>query len=112
MKTIDPPTEVLPPVDYEVAEGLRPTKDGREWTLIALALTALFALMALVVALVALAGGSGGDTVAASPRATPVPAAIPAADKPAPTLADSKGVKFEKFQQVDPNLPAVPPGTV
>jgi FtsP/CotA-like multicopper oxidase with cupredoxin domain len=112
VKTTDPPTEVSPPVDYEVAEGLRPAKDGREWTLIALTLTALFALMALVVALVALAGNSGGDTVAASPRATPAPAAIPAGDKPAPTLADSKGVKFEKFQQVDPNLPAVPPGTV
>jgi uncharacterized cupredoxin-like copper-binding protein len=101
-----------PPIDYDVAEGLRPAKKGRDLTLIGLALTALFAIMALVVALIALAGGSDSGTGATSPRATPVPAATPAADKPAPTLADSKGVEFEKFQQVDPNLPAVPPGPV
>ncbi|MEA2442106.1 MAG: hypothetical protein QOH76_3530, partial [Thermoleophilaceae bacterium] len=105
-------TKASPPIDYAVAEGLRPAENGRDWTLIGLGLTALFALMALVVSLIALAGGSDGGTAAPSPRATTTPAATPAADKPAPTLADSKGIEFEKFQQVDPNLPAVPPGAV
>jgi nitrite reductase (NO-forming) len=30
----------------------------------------------------------------------------------APTAADAKGVKFEKFERVDPSLPAIPPGAV
>jgi nitrite reductase (NO-forming) len=121
VKTIDAPTpdpagsddsSAPPPIDYDVAEGLRATEGGRQWTLIGVGLAALVAVMALVVALIALAGRSDGDTVVATPRATPTPAPIPAADKPAPTLADSKGVDFEKFQRVDPNLPAVPPGPV
>jgi uncharacterized cupredoxin-like copper-binding protein len=105
-------TTTSPPIDYDVAEGLRPARNGRDWTLIGLGLTALFALMALVVSLIALAGGSDSGTPAPSPRAPAAPAATPAADKPAPTLADSKGIKFEKYQAVDPNLPAVPPGPV
>jgi FtsP/CotA-like multicopper oxidase with cupredoxin domain len=105
-------TDVPPPIDYDVAEGLRAADGGRQWTLIGTGLAALVAVMALVVALVALGDRSDGDTVASAPRATPAPAAVPAADKPAPTLADSKGVSFEKFQQVDPKLPPVPPGPV
>jgi nitrite reductase (NO-forming) len=121
VKTIESPTREpsgpddtnLPhSIDYDVAEGLRAAEGGRQWTLIGVGLAGLFAVMALVVALVALAGRSDGDTPAATPRATPAPAAAPAADKPAPTLAESKGVEFEKFQKVDPNLPAVPPGPV
>jgi nitrite reductase (NO-forming) len=112
----DPPgpenTEAAPPIDYEVAEGLRTSRDARQWTLIGVGLAGLLALMALVVALIALASGTDGGKVVTTPRATAGPAVAPAADKPAPTLADSKGIKFEKFQQVDPNLPAVPPGAV
>src|SRR3954451_14990723 len=104
-------TEAKRPIDYEVAEGLRPGEARRQWDLIGIGLAALVAVMALVVALVALAGGTAEEKVVTSPR-TAAPAAAPSADKPAPTLADSKGVKFEKFQKVDPNLPAVPPGAI
>ena len=31
---------------------------------------------------------------------------------PAPTAGEAKGVRFEKFERVDPALPAVPPGAV
>ncbi|TML05075.1 MAG: hypothetical protein E6G41_10775, partial [Actinobacteria bacterium] len=43
-------------------------------------------------------------TTAAKPAATELP--------PAPTIAQAKGIAFEKFQKVDPTLPAVPPGAV
>jgi hypothetical protein len=39
-------------------------------------------------------------------------APAPAAPAKAPSLADAKGVDFEKFAKVDPTLPAVPPGAV
>jgi nitrite reductase (NO-forming) len=117
MTTLKEPTgsesaEASAPIDYDAAEGFRTARDRRQWTLIGLSLTGLFAVMALVVALIALAHKTDGGTVVTAPHTPAAPAAAPAADKPAPTLADSKGVKFEKFQQVDPNLPAVPPGPV
>jgi nitrite reductase (NO-forming) len=43
-------------------------------------------------------------TVAAKSGATALP--------PAPTLAQAKGIAFEKFTKVDPTLPAVPAGAV
>jgi nitrite reductase (NO-forming) len=98
------------PIDYEVAEGLRESDGRKQWDIIGVGLAVLVAVMALVVALVALAGGSDDGKVVTAPRAAP--AAAPATDKPAPTLADSKGVKFEKFAPVDPNLPPVPAGAV
>src|SRR3954453_6491590 len=88
------PTEAKP-IDYEVAEGLREGEARRQWDLIGIGLAALVAVMALVVALIALAGGSGEDKVVPPPRPAAAPPAAPSADKPAPTLADSKGVKFE-----------------
>ena len=39
-------------------------------------------------------------------------AGISAAVAPAPTAAQGRGIKFEKFERVDPSLPAVPPGAV
>jgi uncharacterized cupredoxin-like copper-binding protein len=100
------------PLDYDAAEGFRESQRRSQWTLIGLAGAGLFAVIALVVALVALASGSSETTVVAPQREAAAPAAPPAADAPAPTLADSKGVAFEKYERVDPNLPAVPPGPV
>jgi uncharacterized cupredoxin-like copper-binding protein len=99
--------------DYAKAEGLAEReRDWRAWMMVGIGLTALLAVLALIVAIAKLAG-TGGD----SPSATPSAAAhsmtaTPAQDKPAPTLADAKGMKFEKFQPVDPTLPAVPAGAV
>ena len=36
----------------------------------------------------------------------------PATISAAPTAAEAKGVRFEKFERVDPALPAIPPGAV
>jgi nitrite reductase (NO-forming) len=47
-------------------------------------------------------GGSGGKTVVADPNAVSA----------APTLADAKGVAFEKYERPDPTLPAPPKGAV
>src|SRR4051812_25392073 len=98
MSTIKEPTgstpeEPSPPLDYGVAEGFRESAERRQLGLIGLALIGLVSVMALVVALISLADGNGGDTaVTASKPAAARPAAVPAADKAAPTLADSKGV--------------------
>src|SRR3954471_19023356 len=85
----------------------------REWLAVGMGLVGLLSLLGLIVALFALAGGGAAATTtvrAGTPDAAP--AAPPAADTPAPTLAQAKGVKFEKFTKVDPTLPAVPAGAV
>jgi uncharacterized cupredoxin-like copper-binding protein len=114
------PPPPRPPLDYQVAEGFG---DGghdnwRERTTIALVITGLIAVVAVIVALFSLAddnGGNGGATTTPAPAATghtQTAAAAPAAFKPGPTLAESKGVKFEAFKPVDATLPAVPAGAV
>ncbi|HET8754762.1 MAG TPA: multicopper oxidase domain-containing protein [Solirubrobacteraceae bacterium] len=89
-----------------------PQSDGG-WLPIALGLVALVTLISAIVATVALARSDGGDErvvpAAAVAAETHDHAAAPAA---APTLADAKGVDFEKFEPVDPKLPAIPPGAV
>jgi uncharacterized cupredoxin-like copper-binding protein len=83
------------------------------WMPIGLGLVALITLIAAIVATVALARSDGGDErvvpAAAVAAETHQHAAAPAA---APTLADAKGVDFEKFEVVDPKLPAIPAGPV
>jgi uncharacterized cupredoxin-like copper-binding protein len=107
-------------VDYHAAEGFHePATDvwpaaedpQREWTLVAVGLTALVALIAAAVAIVSLASG-GESTRTRVVERTPAPAAAATAETPAPTLADAKGVAFEEFTRVDPTLPPVPPGPV
>ncbi len=114
-------TRTSAPLDYHQAEGLNdepathlPIADRaterREWTLVAVGLTAVLAVLAIAVALFAFANdstheGTHDPATAAAPAAeTP---AAPAADTPAaPTLKDAEGVAFEKFERVDPTLPA------
>ncbi|QEC46491.1 hypothetical protein FSW04_02115 [Baekduia soli] len=88
----------------------------REWLAVGIGLVALVAVLGLVVALVGVAGAGGHTTtVAARPAPTTARVAAPAAsaaDAPAPTLAQAKGIAFEKFAPVDPTLPAVPAGAV
>jgi FtsP/CotA-like multicopper oxidase with cupredoxin domain len=105
-------------IDYHQAEGIVPAaptaledrKAWREWMMIAIGLVGLLAVLAVVVAAVAFAGrdsGSGETTTIVKRSAAATPAAATA-----PTLADAKGVAFEKYQKVDPTLPAVPAGSV
>jgi uncharacterized cupredoxin-like copper-binding protein len=112
------------PVDYEAAEGLdqappvqieitaaefRHDRARREWLMIGLALSVLVTIMAIVVAVFAMVdNGEPAAARVAAPKALPAPPAHPAA----PTLADAKGIAFEKFTKVDATLPAVPAGAV
>jgi nitrite reductase (NO-forming) len=106
-------------IDYHAAEGLdgltiAPADDGRarqEWMMVGIGLAALTAILAIVVALFAFAssGGSGETTTVVKHAPGAAAAASPAK---APTLAESKGVAFEKYTKVDPTLPAVPAGAV
>jgi nitrite reductase (NO-forming) len=107
-------------IDYHVAEGLdapatAPAGDRgtrQEWMMVAIGLAALVAVLAIVVSVFAFAsaGGSGATTtVVKHASAAGAGAAAPAK---APTLADAKGVAFEKYAKVDPTLPAVPAGAV
>ncbi len=108
----------LSALDYRVAEGLAPPppddtagRTWREWMMVATGLVALVSVMAIVASVLALADGGPTERTTIVREAAAAPAA-PAADAPAPTLADAKGVDFEPFERVDPTLPAIPPGAV
>src|SRR5215207_7531134 len=110
----EPAPSAFSEIDYREAEGLAPPRDGtawREWMMVGTGLTALFAVFGIVLAIVAIAtaGGAGETTTIVKKAAAPAAAATP---KAAPTLADAKGVAFEKFETVDPTLPPVPAGAV
>lgn len=105
--------ETPPKIDYDFAEGFTaPGSDGRfrQWMLVGLGLTAVGALLALIFSLASLARGDSDKTTTVVRNVGGAPAAT--TPKAAPTLAQSKGVKFEKFEKVDPTLPAVRPGAV
>jgi uncharacterized cupredoxin-like copper-binding protein len=113
---IPPPTDPAPaerpPIHYAQAEGIEPPDVRREWTLVAVGLTALVAVIAAAIALVSLA--SSNDEPARAVVAEPAAAApaAPAEAAAAPTLADAGDVEFEPFEKVDPTLPPVPAGPV
>ncbi|HWK26910.1 MAG TPA: multicopper oxidase domain-containing protein [Solirubrobacter sp.] len=73
---------------------------------------------ALLISIAALMrANDSGTTTTTTSAAASAPAhhgggATTTAAAAAPTLADAKGVKFEPFERVDPNLPAVPKGDV
>jgi len=129
--TPEPESSAPPAIDYEVAEGLRdavpirveivadgrPERAWREWMMMGLALSALVAVIAVIAAIFALADdsktGAAQQPPAAAPAKPAAPAATPAgAETAAPTLADAKGIEFEKFTKVDATLPPVPAGAV
>jgi uncharacterized cupredoxin-like copper-binding protein len=83
----------------------------RAWMMVGLGLIALVTIITAIVSTIALARSGGERVVPAKATAaeTHPAAAAPAA---APTLADAKGVDFEKFEPVDATLPAIPAGAV
>ena len=69
--------------------------------------------IALIIAIFAMAAnGKTERTVTIQALAPAVAGAAAPADQAAPTLAQAPGMRFEKFQPVDPTLPAVPAGPV
>jgi hypothetical protein len=88
-----------PRVQIEItAAEFRRARARREWLMIGLALSE----MAIVVAVSAMV--DNGEP-AATPAATPKPLAAPTANPAAPTLADAKGIAFEKFTKVTRRCP-------
>ena len=112
-------TEAL---DYRTADGLPAHDAGAagppspaeqraervDWLATLVGLVSLVAVAGVVLAVLAFSN-SDDDSAPAGRAAAPAAAA---ADAPAPTLAESRGVAFEKFQEVDPTLPPVPAGKV
>jgi nitrite reductase (NO-forming) len=104
--------------DYAKAEGLAEReRDWRAWMMVGVGLTGLLAVLAIIIAIAKLAGSGDDHGTAMAPAATPAAShsAIATSDQSqaqAPTLAQAKGIKYEKFQAVDPTLPAVPTGVV
>jgi uncharacterized cupredoxin-like copper-binding protein len=103
-------------LDYHAAEGIpRPEPERKraltEWAMVAAGLAGLVALLAIVLGAFALAKGGGSHETTTIVKRSAAPAAAAAPAK-APTLADAKGVAFEKFAKVDPTLPPVPAGPV
>lgn len=89
-----------------------PVDERREWLGVGIGLVGLIAILATVVSVFAIAGESGRGQTTTVTRIVKPQSTSSAADAPAPTLAQSKGVAFEKFAKVDPALPAVPAGAV
>jgi nitrite reductase (NO-forming) len=69
-------------------------------------LAALVAIIALLIAVVSLAENGDSDPAPAAANTPAAAPAAPAADAPAPSIKDAKGIDFEKFEKVDPTLPA------
>ena len=99
-----------PPVQVEItAEDWQRDRARREWLGIWLVLAALVAFLAVVLAVFVLVDDD--EPNAARPAAA-APAKAPAAAAPAPAPATAKNAAFEKFESVDPRLPAVPAGAI
>jgi uncharacterized cupredoxin-like copper-binding protein len=120
--TPTPQRKEAPGLDYQHAEGFldappsappvpdeAPERRWRDWMAVGLGLSALVAVLGVVIAIFALTRDGESTAVPAPVKAA---AAAPATDAKAPTLAESKGIAFEKFTAVDPTLPAPPPGAV
>jgi uncharacterized cupredoxin-like copper-binding protein len=128
MPTFTGDAQDRPALDYDAAEGLdaappipvviEPAANRgtgwREWMMVLFGLTVLVAILAVVVAVWAIAvddRAAPPAPVREAPPAAPASTGATAAVA-APTLADAKGVAFEKFEKVDPRLPPIPAGAV
>ena len=111
----DPPR---PPIDYSTAEGFSDAagdSNWREWMMVGIGLVALLAILAIVFSLASIAQTTGSDSSTAAPApAKPASAATAASvsTAAAPTLAQAKGIPYERFRPVDATVPAVPAGPV
>jgi nitrite reductase (NO-forming) len=83
----------------------------REWALISLGLAGLIAVLGLALGIWGIAV-SGDDKSPVAAPATTQPTAAPRAEAVTATLAAAKGIAYEKFERVDPRLPAVPAGAI
>jgi uncharacterized cupredoxin-like copper-binding protein len=106
-----------PPIDYAHAEGLGDgggERNWREWMMVGIGLVALVAVIAIIFSIVAIAQTSGTDNSATPTAPVHVKSAAASAtvSAAAPTLAQAKGIAYERFIAVDPNLPPVPAGPV
>jgi uncharacterized cupredoxin-like copper-binding protein len=104
----------FPPTQGSFAANTTADRDRswRDWMVFGIGLTALLAIMAIIFGVVAIAKTNSDSTV---PTATNSQTATPAANPAfaaAPTLAQAKGMAYERFQPVDPTLPPVPAGPV
>ena len=92
----------------------RRDRTWREWMMLAMGLVALLAILAIVSSITAIA--TGRTDPAASAPAPAEPAKQPEAAGVMSTIAAddpaAKGVDFEPFERVNPDLPAVPTGKV
>jgi uncharacterized cupredoxin-like copper-binding protein len=91
-------------------EHERDDQSWRAWMSFGIGGTALLALLAIAFSVTAIANSEPGGS--SSPSSTAAPAAIKTSTASAPTLGDAHGMPYERFQPVDPTLPAVPPGPV
>lgn len=118
-----PPTEAYgdgepPPIDYAEAEGLSDgdgDRNWREWMMVGIGLVALLAILAIIFSLAAIGQTTGSDTsgsTGASMQPASAASRATVSTTAAPTLAQAKGVAYERFRPVDPTLPAVPAGPV
>src|SRR5215218_3019444 len=104
----------IPDSPAALIHELEEREQGRfEWTWVATGIVGILAILAIVASAFAIAGNNDAAPITAADRhAAPAAPAAAAAPAKAPTLADAKGMAFEKFQPVDPTLPAVPAGAV
>ena len=109
--TLTPPEQKIRTTRSTTGGESESARLRREWTLVAIGLTAMISLIGLIVGLFALAGDNKRDSGQVQ-TIVKHSASAPAADQAAPTLAQAKGIKFEPFKRVDPTLPAVPAGPV
>ena len=86
----------------------------KEWTLIGIGLVALLAVLGVIIAVASMATGSSSGSGATVSSSAPAAATtkLPAGLAAAPTLAQAKGIPYERFRPVDPTLPAVPAGAI
>jgi FtsP/CotA-like multicopper oxidase with cupredoxin domain len=114
-----PDKDSLTPLEYHEAEGFPVVPDvvgeaprGIGWMAVGIGLVGLVAFLAALTAAFALAAAGGEQTTTVVKPAAAAAAAPAEHSTTAPTLAESKGVEFAKFEPVDANLPKVPAGEV